>query len=511
MTRRTFLQLGGAAVLAVSSSRWRAKSLPLSDSGLPDLEHGPPLLGLATSLAEEQDYAPEIRGALPDRLRGTLYRNGPGRFDRGGLRKRNLLDGDGLVQAFRFQPDGRVRFQSRFVQTAKYRDEEAAGRFLYATWTTQAPGGVLTNLFGQYLRNQAGVTVVARDGRLYAFDESTEPYELDPATLETIGLSDLGAGATAVFAAHSKVDARTGEWIHFGLAYGRRLDVQVTTFRRDGSLKSHRVLTLPRYVYIHDFFVTERHILFNLHPAEISLAPFLFGQRSLVDSIAWRPEEGNLLLILERDRDTAPFTIGTDAVWMWHGLNAYERGSEIVADFVGYDAPDHFLGRNPQFATIMAGREGEARCPGQVRRYVIDVAARRVRAEIVDAGRHEYPFLNPRDACHQHRVGYFATSLDGDPYFRGIGALDMDTGRADGYRFDADLYCGEPVFAAEPGTPTVGPRDPGWLLTEVYDRRAKASFLAVLRADRVADGPIATIHLRHHVPISLHGCWQAAA
>jgi len=38
-----------------------------------------------------RDEAPEIEGKIPRELRGSLYRNGPGLFDRGGLRKPHLL------------------------------------------------------------------------------------------------------------------------------------------------------------------------------------------------------------------------------------------------------------------------------------------------------------------------------------------------------------------------------------------------------------------------------------
>ncbi|MSP52370.1 MAG: hypothetical protein EXQ91_08290 [Alphaproteobacteria bacterium] len=35
--------------------------------------------------------------------------------------------------------------------------------------------------------------------------------------------------------------------------------------------------------------------------------------------------------------------------FMWHALNAYERGNVVIADFVGSDAPDHFLGPDAAF------------------------------------------------------------------------------------------------------------------------------------------------------------------
>src|SRR6266540_2846306 len=150
LSRRQFLCqslkfAGGASLLALPGC---AGSLPLRKDIFPKFgDAARPYLGLATSLREEYDYEARVEGRIPSELRGTFYRNGPGLFDRGGLRKRNLLDGDGLVQAFRFHERG-VHYRNRFVRTAKFADEEAAGRFIYPSWSTQAPGGFLTNFWG---------------------------------------------------------------------------------------------------------------------------------------------------------------------------------------------------------------------------------------------------------------------------------------------------------------------------------------------------------------------------
>ena len=63
-----------------------------------------------------------------------------------------------------------------------------------------------------------------------------------------------------------------------------------------------------------------------------------------------------------------------------------------------------------------------------------------------------------------------------------------------------------PGHPYEPGSAD----EPGWLFTEVYDGNARSTYLAVLRADRIADGPVAKVHLDQHVPFSLHGWWEAA-
>ena len=52
-----------------------------------------------------------------------------------------------MVQAYHIR-EGGVEYLNRFTKTQKYTDEQAAGEFQYATWSTQAPGGVLFNLFG---------------------------------------------------------------------------------------------------------------------------------------------------------------------------------------------------------------------------------------------------------------------------------------------------------------------------------------------------------------------------
>lgn len=511
-TRREFLQLAGcgAASLALPGC---AASLPFRKDIFPEFgDPARPYLGLATSLREEHDYEAQVEGKLPEGLRGTLYRNGPGLFDRGGLRKRALFDGDGMVQEFRFHPGG-VRYRNRFVRTPKFAAEEKAGRFLYPTWSTQAPGGVWSNFWGaNNIKNQAGVTVFLRNGRLYAFDDTGLPFELDPNTLATIGESSFGLPEDfTIYSAHPKMDPATGEWLHFGVRYGPHPKLHFTVFASDGKLKLHRVFPLPRYVYMHDWIVADRHVIISLHPAEIHFWGFMLGLRSLLASIRWEPAKGNLLMVLEREGEGEPLFLETPACFMWHYLNAWEAGGEIRADFVGYATPDHFISRDPVVTAVMAGRRGDSFSPGELRRYTIDPDRRTVRQEALDRGSYEWPRVNELHRSHRYRIGYLARTRPGEFFWSFITRIDMETGRTAEYDFGAGVYCSEPVFVPYPGRPyrPDDPGEPGWLLTEVYDSRTKRSGLAVLRAERPGDGPVATVQLRHHVPFSFHGWWQA--
>ena len=513
ITRREFLATSASSLLSLNLLGCSGGSPPLRGVSFSAADYQAlPILGLATSLPEEHDYEATVEGRIPAQLRGTLYRNGPGLFERNGLRKRCLLDGDGMVQAFRID-DGRVRFQNRFVRTQKYLEESAAGRFLNATWSTQAPGGFWTNLGRTSFKNQAGVSVVVREGRLFAFDEFHPPYELDPDTLETIGESWLGVkeGST-VFSAHSKLDPLNGDWLFYGLEYGPETRLHLTVLGQDGLLKKHQAIPLPRTAYIHDFFVSDRHFIFNLPPMEIRPLPFLFGQKSMTDSMRWAPEKGNLLLVVPRDENRAPVQMFTEAAWMWHALNAYEEGGQIIADFVGYRNPDHFIGKDPALFAVMEGRQGDYRFPGEIRRYVIDPARQRVAQETMDGGNYEFPYVNPRLSCHRHRFGYFISIVRGEAFFTSVVRFDTHTGKSEGYDFGPGIYCSEPVFAQEPGFAYLGggAQEPGWLMTEVYDSHKHKSSLAIFQAEALGNGPVATVHLRHHVPLGFHGFWQGA-
>lgn len=514
LTRRDFLHLAGLTGLSLALPGCAA-SPPLRKDVFPDFgDPGHPYLGLATSLREEHDYEARVEGAVPPEPRGVLYRIGPGLFDRAGLRRRTVLDGDGMMQSFTFRAEG-VRYRNRFVRTRRYVAEEAAGKFLYPTWCTQAPGGFFANFWkAGAVTSQAGVTVYRMNDRLYSFDEGSLPYELDPVTLATVGETSFGLPHDlTTYAAHSKVDPENGEWLHFGIRFGPDPLLHVTIFARDGELHSHRAIPLPRYAYMHDWFVTDRHLVFNFQPLEIHVWGFLLGLRSMVDSLRWNPREGGLLMVVEREGNASPTFIETPARFMWHSVNAFTRQGEIIADFVGYDNPDHLIGRDSAAFAMMAGKEGKHLYPGKVRRYVIDPARKTVREEYVAGENFEWPRINEQHRCRRYRFAYVAQGHPGEFFWSIITRLDMTTGQSTNYDFGGMEFCSEPVFVPLPGRNYApdDPVEPGWLLTEVYDSGNRASYLAVLRAERVADGPVAKIHLTHHAPFSYHGWWSAGA
>ncbi len=479
-----------------------------SDAWKPLAENPLAYAGLATSLTDEHDYAPELEGKIPEGLRGSLYRNGPGLYDRGPHRKRMLLDGDGMVQAFHFTADG-ARYVNRFVRTPKLVREEAAGRFLDATWSTLAPGAPWKS-WGGKIPNQAGTTVVRRGERIFAFDEGHPPFELAPVTLETKGEAVLdGKHPSAGYNAHWKIDGATGEWLTLSIDYGRVTKARVTGHSHSGDITTRLGFVLPRNVYMHDWFITEHWLGFVMHPAYVSFGGMLkvmAGLQTYSEIIEWRPRMGNRVLLVPRFPQGEPRIFEAEACWMWHSLNAFERDGAVVLDFVGSAIGGGLGSDDSPLFTVMRGLDPPitAKPESWVRRYTLSLRdGRNTEETIASDYNYEMPVVQPELVGRPHRYGYFCRADTGALFWSTICRIDMHGGAAESFRFGDGVYCTEPIFAP------AGP-DRGWLLVECYDGNTKKSFLAVMDAGHVADGPLAVLRLTHHVPFSFHGYWYQA-
>ena len=458
-------------------------------------------------------YEPVITGKLPVGLAGTFYRNGPGVFSRGTERKGSITDGDGMIRMYRFK-DGKVNYGARLVQTDKLREEQAAGKFIYGTWTSPVPAGGKRT---QGSPNQAGVTTVIRNGKLYAHDEVNPPWTLNPDTLESLATDNIGIADPSGLKAHTRVDAKTGEWVLFDTSFSPTSPSHSAYIvSADGKTTTKRTLPVGANVplnYMHDFFVTGDNVMLHLQPAMPDFAKLRTGV-PFANSLAWKPELGTKLAILPKASGAEPIIVETDSRWMWHSVNAYERGNEIVADYVGYDAPDHFVeiaGKEPAWYAYMQGRTGSYVNPGKLRRLIVNKTTKRAREEILDGGNNEFPVVDKRVHCHEHRDVYFLQAPGNALWWSRVVRFDAQTGASEGYDFGLGYFLNEPSFAADAARPVnLAAAGLGWLLVPVFEAATGISSLAVFRANALADGPIASVRLRTQDPFAFHGSWQAA-
>ena len=76
------------------------------------------------------------------------------------------------------------------------------------------------------------------------------------------------------------------------------------------------------------------------------------------------------------------------------------------------------------------------------------------------------------------------------------------------HRYGRDIMAEEHVFVPRPGSARP---DDGWLVGTLLDPTRDRSGIAVLDAQRIGDGPLATAWLPYAFPLGFHGHFAQAA
>lgn len=458
------------------------------------------------SLAQEYDYwIEDIDGEIPPDLQGTLFRNGPGLLEINGDRLRHPFDGDGMVCAITLTA-GKAHFRNRYVRTEGFVAEQAAGRILYrGVFGTRKPGGWLANLLDQRLKNIANTQVIYWGDRLLALWEAALPYRLDPATLETLGTETLNGvlADSKAFAAHPWIDPGTADQeprlVNFSLKPG--LSTTITVYELDlaGQVLTHHRHTTPGFAFIHDFAITPHYCLFLQSPIQLNPLPYLLGLRGPGECLKFRRDRLTRVLVVPRKQPAAMQTLEVQTGFVFHHVNAFEQGETIVLDSIVYDdfptvEPDRDF-RQVEFAALP---------PGQLWRFHLNLTGQTVTARRLAERCCEFPALHPQRVGRPYSTAYLGAAHDptGNAPLQAIWKLNLESGAQDLWSAAPHGFVGEPVFVPHPGT---GAEDEGWLLTLVYDGDHHRTDVVILDAQDLSRGPLARLHLKHHVPYGLHG------
>jgi all-trans-8'-apo-beta-carotenal 15,15'-oxygenase len=452
-------------------------------------------------LPREHGFEPlSVEGRLPEGLSGTLYRTGPSLFSTFGRPYAHWFDGDGAVSAVRFDGAGGASGAARLVQSRGLHEERRRGKPHYSAYGTPAPSWwrALSMVLRNDIKNTGNTSVMIWQGRLYALVESSLPTELSTADLATLGERDLDGAVVYNLSAHPHyVPARKNAY-NFGVRYGRKIELDLYALPDAGPAQHLGTLPLAGGTMIHDFIATERHLVFFAPPLRLNMLRMLFGFGSYSSNLRWRPEEGTEVIVVPIDApgDVRRFTV--PAFYQWHFATAFERGDEIVVDYVRY--PD--FASNRWLGDIMRG-PARSTLGGTLHRAVVDPR----RATLVDEERASMVCEFPRVAQSAADNRHVYAAAYGSPEAQhglpdAVGRIDLARGRAEVVPLGPGQYPSEPVFVRRSGG---NGADDGWLLTLVYDGPRHRSGFAVLESRDVGRGAIATAWLDHHVPFTFHG------
>ncbi len=442
--------------------------------------------GLAPVTDEITAFDLAVTGRIPAELNGRYLRNGPNPLGLDDPGASHLFLGEGMVHGVRLR-DGRAEwYRNRWVRSA-----EVARRLGEEPRPGPTHGG---------MDFAANTHVIGVAGRTFATVEAGAlPYELSY-ELDTIGACDFDGGLPGGYAAHTHLDPATGE-LH-AMAYFFGWDHhQHIVLDAKGTVTRTTDIPIADAPMMHDFALTERFVVLYDLPVTFSMA---HAEKGTPLPYAWNDEHASRLGLLSRRTGEVRW-FEVNPCWVFHTLNAYDDGDQVVVDVVRY--PKRFVD-----ARLDAGGTPT------LDRWRIDLASGTVRETRLDDRAQEFPRMDERLTGRPYRYGYTVATHDlvdvvhqRDVAMEDLPDVafdntlikhDLEHGTQQERRFGRDAYVGEPVFV-ESGEA----EDDGYVMTFVNDPERGAADLVILSAQDFTGEPVATVHLPARVPLGFHGSW----
>ncbi|MEI3650895.1 MAG: carotenoid oxygenase family protein [Dolichospermum lemmermannii FEM_B0920] len=454
------------------------------------------------SLTEEYDYwIDDIEGEIPPELAGTLFRNGAGLLDINKERLHHPFDGDGMISRITFT-NGRAHFRNRFVQTAGYLAEQKAGKILYrGVFGTQKPGGWLANIFDLKIKNIANTNVIYWGKKLLALWEAAEPYSLNPQTLETLGNEYFNGVLSKgeAFSAHPRIDPN-GTLVNFAIKPGLSTTITIFELNTNGEITSKQNHSVPGFCFIHDFVITENYCIFFQNPVDFNPIPFALGISSAAQCIKFQKNQPTRIIIIPRKTQSENVKVlETQAGFIFHHVNAFEVGNEIIIDSICYESLTEVEPNSDYRKT-----DFDTNSPPQLWRFNLNLSENKVQNQLIDPRPTEFPTIHPNYVGKSYRYLYSAAAHQStvNAPLQAIFKVDLESGRKQLWSAAPRGFIGEPIFIPRRNSQT---EDDGWLIALVYDAEHHRSDVVILDAQNLQKGAIAKLHLKHHIPYGLHG------
>jgi carotenoid cleavage dioxygenase-like enzyme len=426
-----------------------------------------------------------VTGRLPSELNGRYLRNGPNPM---GLDDPNYhwFVGAGMVHGVRLRDGKADWYRNRWVRSL------AVAQALGEEW----PAGPVHDK----MDFAANTHVIAHAGRTLATVEAGAlPYELTH-DLDTVGPCDFSGTLPGGFAAHTKLDRETGE-LH-AIAYYWAWDyVQHVVVDPAGRVSRTTNIAVHDGPMMHDFALTHRYVVLLDLPVTFSLNAVTAGEEL---PYVWNPAHQARVGLLPRDGSADVRWIEIDPCWVFHTLNAYDDGDNVVLDLCQYNG-------SFDVSTLWA-----AHGPVTLDRWTIDPAAGRLTQRRLDDRGQEFPRVDDRMISRRHRYGYSAVigeviraitvsgDFSDDAFANALLRHDLERGTVQTHEFGRNAAVGEAVFAPSSAQSA---EDDGYVMAFVHDPERSASDLVILAAQDFTGEPVATVHLPARIPLGFHGSW----
>jgi len=458
-------------------------------------------LGFADQTEEVRVDELAVSGEVPAWLRGGLIRVTPAQMDFARRSVGHWFDGMAMLNRFGFD-DGTVSYASRFLDTAARRAAlESGGASVagFATDPCRSLFGRVQSVFSPDLTDNANVNLTRLGDEHLAMTETPIPVTFDPETLATLGHDTGAARWGQISTAHPHHDPQRGELLNFAAQLGRRSEYRIyarTSTTQGRTLATHAV---REPAYMHSFAITPRFAVLLENPLVVNPLRLALSGKAFIHNYRWKPELGMRVHAFDRESGALHRTWTLDPFFVFHTINAFEDGDDLVVDLCAYedasvidaleldglrDGTAHVPPAHPRRLTLPLGDGGTARVTplGDV-----DLELPRI----------DYRARNGRPYTYA-----YGGSTGGASFLRRLVKLDVTDGSTRVWE-EPGAWAGEPVFVPRPGRDQDGGEDDGVVLSVVLDAEAGRSALLVLDARSFEE--IARAQAPQRIPFGFHG------
>lgn len=529
----------GTSMIKSSSSPSSSSTSSSSLSSSSVAAMSPFVLGGFEPVHRECEGAPPLRvhGKIPEDMSGVYVKNGPNaQFLPGKGQPYHWFDGDGMVHAVEISGERNlVRYTNRWVRTERFVRDAERGDTVFSFGEMQA-GNMMAIMDQRGVSQTTGkilgrmhTNVIFFGGKLLALEETDKPYEMQVATLRTLGQHDFGGSLRHIMCAHPKICPLTGELFIFGHEIDPMQDPHVVSYsvispsqakshlaaNSDQGLSSSSTVTHtldiplrgPRFM--HDMAITRNFaIVFDL-PSTFNFEEWQDGRSPWVHEAGTETRFGIFPRHCQDPSQVRWFSARSCQIF--HTINAFELddGSTVVlracrADsytmgFDGSDNPDYWLYPYEWRFDMRTGLTTQERRLCNIRC--------------------DFPIVSRNVVGMKHRFSYYSTyrSREGDgvPLYDGIVKFDHEQDKVVAVvKMDGHQSCGECSFvprkAGKRGEIFNSSEDDGYLVMFVSDDRTPDSTELWIYCAKLLDNnsqPLARVVLPQRVPYGFHGNW----
>ncbi|MGJ0489874.1 carotenoid oxygenase family protein [Methylobacter sp.] len=465
------------------------------------MKQSPYRLGFTTLETEARIDDLPVHGSVPTWLQGTLFRNGPAKFEVGEQRYNHWFDGLAMLHRFAFS-GGRVSYANRFLHSRSYREVMEfgkIGRREFSTSPVRTPFQRVADFFFPKFTDNCSVSINKFGDEIVALTESPQPYRFDPETLETLGAYAYQDDLVGhISTAHLHFDFQRMRHYGYLLEFGRQSRYHLYSMAADTGRRV-RVTSIPvrKPAYMHSFGMTERYLVLTEFPLVVNPLKLRFSGKPFIRNYEWEPERGIHFHIIDKETGRLMKSARSSPYFGFHHANAFEENGEVVVDIVTY--PDAGIIDLLYLDRLRSGQPLTAL--GKLTRFRIDMSGGdNISSETLSETPLDFPRIDYRNrAGHPYRYIYgVGTEIPGNFNDRLV-KLDLE-GRKTASWHQNGCYPGEPVFVA---APDASKEDEGVILSVVLDAMKEASFLLILSASSYEE--LARAEVPHPIPFGFHG------